>query len=477
MSEEGIRQLKRGLVRTEVLSFTIVMLLMGGLIYLGNLMIIRTQVSEVLDVLIDNEGVLPSNAAEILSSSTDDEDEDAESEEEETEEEALEVDVAETREDTEDTNQSSKAGSSRWSSIRSVKDLTDELEELFGFHSSYDSPEVTYSTRYFSVIFPVDETEEPTVYATHITAVNAEDAIEYASEMRNRWLSFGRFGSYYYKTAELDDGSTIVVVVESTSEVAQSNRILSMALIILGFGLIVSWLVISKMADYFVQPEIKNAELQKQFITNASHELKTPLAVIRANTELIEAMNGKSEWTDSTMRQVDRLQGLIQNLVLITRAQENDMKDSRVDTDITAAVLETVDTFAPVASQDGKNLEKQVDADIHMVAEGGQIRQLTSLLIDNAIKYCDDGGTITVGATKTRKLLTLYISNSYVAGADVDYTKFFDRFYRGDHSHNTDKGGYGIGLSIAESIVEHYRGSITASWKDGVITFTCKLYE
>ena len=177
------------------------------------------------------------------------------------------------------------------------------------------------------------------------------------------------------------------------------------------------------------------------------------------------------------MRQVDRMTGLIQNLVMITRAQEQDNRQDRVETDISKAVQETVHTFAPVAAQDGKKLETDIPDGLSMLAEEGQIRQLVSLLVDNAIKYCDAGGTIQVSLSrKGRNGMRLVVSNNYAAGKDVDFSKFFERFYREDKSHNQDKGGYGIGLSIAENLVAQYHGSIRAEFHDGVISFICTLY-
>ena len=139
-----------------------------------------------------------------------------------------------------------------------------------------------------------------------------------------------------------------------------------------------------------VRTEMENMEKQKQFITNASHELKTPLAVIKANTEMQEMMDGESEWSQSTLRQVDRMTGLIGNLVQIVRAQE--MTDGELaPTDVALAVSETVDSFAPVAVSEGKKLEKEVPDSLVIRSNDSSMRQLTSLLVDNAIKYCDDG--------------------------------------------------------------------------------------
>lgn len=177
------------------------------------------------------------------------------------------------------------------------------------------------------------------------------------------------------------------------------------------------------------------------------------------------------------MRQVDRMTGLIQNLVMVSRAQEKENNSERKKINVSAALQETSDTFLPVAVQNGKKLEKEIQENVMMTANESQIRQLSSLLIDNAIKYCDDGGTIRVTLTqKGRSPVRLDVSNNYAKGGDVDYARFFERFYRQDKSHNIEKGGYGIGLSIAQAIVEQYKGSsIDAAWKDGIITFTCLL--
>jgi signal transduction histidine kinase len=248
---------------------------------------------------------------------------------------------------------------------------------------------------------------------------------------------------------------------------------------ICGIGLLLTLFAVLAVSGHMIQPEIENARRQKMFITNASHELKTPLSVIRANTELEELMNGESEWTQSTLRQVDRLNGLIQNLVMIARAQEAEDPDILGDIDASAAILETVRPYESLALQQGKSLTLDIISGIHMTADESRIRQLAVLLIDNTFKYCDDKGAVSVSFSRHRlgRQVRLIVSNTYAAGKDVDYSRFFERFYREDSSHTADgsRGGYGIGLSIAESICTQYKGSIKASWKDDIITFTCLL--
>ena len=175
------------------------------------------------------------------------------------------------------------------------------------------------------------------------------------------------------------------------------------------------------------------------------------------------------------MRQVDRLTGLIQNLVLVTRASEKDSKEDRVETDFSAIVTDTAKSFEAVAISDEKTMELSIASDVKILAHEGDIRQISTLLIDNAIKYCDPKGKVTVGLGRDKKHKHIYlrVSNSYESGAGKDYHRFFDRFYRGDEAHNIDKEGYGVGLSIAQGLMERYHGDIKVNWRDGIITFTC----
>ena len=249
----------------------------------------------------------------------------------------------------------------------------------------------------------------------------------------------------------------------------------NIALFLTVFGSILAFVIIRIFSNFAIRPEIRNAENQKKFITNASHELKTPLAVIRANTELEMMMHGEDEWNRSTMNQVDRMTGLIQNLVMIARADEKANKEDMAETDVSKVVSDTADTFLPVATQSGKSMRKEISEGVTMLTNEAHIRQLVSLLVDNAIKYCDDGGEIGVLLSQKGKGVRIEISNSYAEGGSQDYSRFFDRFYRQDESHNIDKGGYGIGLSIADSLVRRYKGKIDVSWKDGVISFVCVL--
>lgn len=437
MSEKAIQRLKNKFIVTAMLSFFVVMTFIAGCIYVFNALMTRSQIKDSITYIVQNDGVLP------MQYDSDD------------------IESGEMKDDGE--------------TIQNKNEFVSQLEKLFGVESGYISDEFYYSTRYFAVTFTKDGAVER-VITSHTAAVEPSQAVTYANTVMKRWFKFGSYDDYYYMVAKREKGGKIVVVLDCSTQVSINRRLVLLACILIGLGMIISASVIRVWAERIIQPEIKNAELQKSFITNASHELKTPLAVIKANTEMLEMMGTDNEWTQSTMRQVDRLTGLIQNLVLVTRASEKDSKEDRVETDFTAIVKDTAKTFEPVALSDGKTLELSIADGVSMLAHEGDIRQIATLLIDNAIKYCDDGGKVTIGlgTDKKKKNIYLRVSNSYESGEDTDYHRFFDRFYRGDEAHNIDKEGYGVGLSIAQGLMERYYGDIKVSWRDGIITFTCK---
>ena len=445
MNKRDIHKLRIKFIVISMVSIVLAMCLLAGLIYVGNLVVSRRTIHRTLDYIVENNGELK-----------------------------------------------------RWDDssgdYRKVEDKSgfdSILDDLFKSRSMYQSPEFTFATRYFAILYDsngnIDE-----IKANHIAAVSSEEIEEYGRIALDKRGSFGRVEKYYYLVRHKDDGTCIVAYLDCRDSLIANNRLLSIALMLIGFGMVIAFLLVWVISNRAIRNEINNAELQKRFLTNASHELKTPLAVIRANTEMQEMLSGESEWTESTKRQIDRMDGLIQNLVMITRADENAGVMTE-DVDVTKAIYETVGTFESMAKSNGITLENilpyrnkddeksgseghTADTDhIHMLADESQIRQLCSLLVDNAIKYCDANGRIIVDVAQKGRGIVLTVSNSYAEGENIDYNRFFERFYRKDESHNVDKGGYGIGLSIAESLVKKYKGTISADWKKGMISFICVL--
>ena len=300
------------------------------------------------------------------------------------------------------------------------------------------------------------------------------EIIYLCEEIMNGEEGYGHQGRIWYKYVDEPDGKTIAFI-DGTTEVYALRRLFLIAMIVCVAGLAVTYILVVHFSELVVASEVENFEKQKDFITNASHELKTPLSVIRANTEMSQMLNGEDEWSESTLKQIDHMNGLIANLVMISKAQELEDKTEMAPIDVSEVVEISVKSFESVALKSKITLEKNITPNVVFTADSSKIMQLTTILLDNAIKYCDENGTVRVELLAYRKGMKLTVSNSYKDGGNVDYNKFFERFYREDKSHNIDKGGYGIGLSIAENICRQYNGDIKATWKNGEISFICLL--
>lgn len=339
------------------------------------------------------------------------------------------------------------------------------------------SIDTIYQYRYFSAVL----NEDGTVYSSNlnnISNLSQEQALKSAKSVVKQHRKNGIFtiGGQYYSYQVTRDSKTkryLAVVLDSTKYLEDRNDFLWVSIRSALYSVIFFIVVISVVSSWAIRPYVRNYEKQKRFITNAGHELKTPLAIISANTELQELMTGENEWTESTKDQVNRLSNLINQMVSLARLEEQpDM--ALVDVDFSSLVQKVAQDFKSVAEKAGKDYQIRVQDDIHVKASQDELYELISILIDNACKYCDEDGQIFVTLTKAkrRKRARLIVSNSYADGKNVDYSRFFDRFYREDESHNHKQAGYGIGLSMAESLVNLFKGKIAASYKKGFISFT-----
>ena len=281
--------------------------------------------------------------------------------------------------------------------------------------------------------------------------------------------------TYSYMVAEISRRSDLIVVLDSTNQFRDNMALVHLSIWMSGISFIFFVLVISIVSGKVIKPFIRNYERQRRFITNAGHELKTPLAIISANNELVELMNGESEWTKSTNDQVKRMTGLINSLVGMARLEE---QPELVLTNVNFSDIarDAAEDFKGPVIKDGKEFVMDIQPNIHVKAEEKSLFELVTLLVDNANKYCDPAGKVSVTLRKNRlSKAKLEISNTYTKGKDVDYTKFFERFYREDESHNNKTSGYGIGLSMAQTMVKLFKGNISVNYKDDTITFVVSL--
>lgn len=259
--------------------------------------------------------------------------------------------------------------------------------------------------------------------------------------------------------------------MDRTSELLHSGLLLGLIVLVLYA------LVLTLCSRRAIRPIIQAEQRQKQFITNASHELKTPLTVIAANTEMQEILSGENEWTKSTRQQVARLTRLINNLVALARMQEQPQV-ALGPVNASRLVREVGTGFNSVLEADGKQLLMKIAPNLVARADQNRLRELLNILLDNASKYCDPHGTVklTVQPGKYGKTILIAVANTYRDGKNVDYRRFFDRFYRGDEAHtNRGKSGFGIGLSMAQDIVRSMKGKIDVRYARQMLTFVITL--
>ena len=276
----------------------------------------------------------------------------------------------------------------------------------------------------------------------------------------------GFIGSYRFLKAETNVGNLILFLncqreLDSQHSFEKNSLLISIGVIASVFVLIVliSKRVIAPIQETYIK--------QKQFITGASHELKTPLAIISSNADVLEMMNGDSKWTQNIHNQVDRLTSLVNSLVVFSRMEEKDTVE-RTRFDLTNALESRIEDFNELADFQKKNIVTDIDPDLYYFGEEASIVQLMDILLENAIKYAPEDSGISVSLKKNRKYAILKVSNKATVQKG-DLSKVFERFYRLDESRNSAIKGYGIGLSMAQLIAEKYKETIRAyAPEDGI---------
>ncbi|MBQ6601671.1 MAG: GHKL domain-containing protein [Clostridia bacterium] len=320
--------------------------------------------------------------------------------------------------------------------------------------------ETPYSTRYFVVELKNNGRTE--ISTEHIAAVTDRMAYDYAVHVCNTAEpGFGLLGvyRYYYKVTQ---DSQLIVFIDAQKEFASAASLVTTSIVVGIITLIAILLPVTLFCKMAVRPVAQAIEKQKQFITDASHELKTPLAIISADAEVIELTGGESEWLSSIKNQTQRMSVLIKNLVNLSKIDEVQEGSKKEVFNISQTVEEMVDSFETKAKHDGKNLQVTTAPDLKFYGSQEEIIQLVSILCDNALKYSDEGGTIRVSLYKSGKHICIDCFNTCENLDPASVSRLFDRFYRADESRSRETGGYGIGLSVAKAIAERHRGKIRA---------------
>lgn len=327
------------------------------------------------------------------------------------------------------------------------------------------SPEAPFENRYFSVSLN-EENEIMTVDTKQIAAVDQETAKTYAQEVADSGKTKGYQGIYRYAVMKTENGTRIFFLDRRQEmNTCRTFAVTSFWISVLGLGAV--FLLVVFFSKLVFKPVEETYEKQKRFITDASHELKTPLTIIDANTEVVELEYGENTWTKSIKNQVKRLSSLTQQMVTLTRLDEGDGRLEKAKFNLSDALVDTCQTFEASATVSKYDWKVQIEDGIRMDGDEGKIRQMTGIFLENALKYTKECGKIEIHLEKKGKWAYLRVINDTEPMEPGKKEELFERFYRTDQSRNSKTGGSGIGLSIAKAIVTVHKGKITAESPDG----------
>ncbi len=335
------------------------------------------------------------------------------------------------------------------------------------------SPETPFETRYFTVVLD-DSGAVLNVNTDKIVSVNQTQASDYAISLYNKNKDTGFYGNYRYGTKMVGESDTMYIFVDCTKELTSFKTFMLISLAVGLAAFIAVFLLVFFLSGKVTKPIAESYAKQKRFITDASHEIKTPLTIISADTEVLEMQNTSNEWTESIKDQVKRLTSLTEKMVFLARMDEESQTLKSTDFSLSDAVEETVKPFYAVAVAKELTLVCDIQKNVSYCGDETLLRQLVSLLVDNALKYSDGNGQVEVRLKTTGNKIQLVVSNP-AKELNGNLSILFERFYRNDKSRNSETGGHGIGLSVAKAIVEAHKGKITANGENGMVVFTVTL--
>ena len=339
------------------------------------------------------------------------------------------------------------------------------------------SPEAPYESRYFSVVLDSASKQILYVETSRIISVTPTTAVSYANAALNKKTTTGFIQDFRYQTQE-ESNFTRITFLDCGRKLDAYYSFLYASIGISLIGYLIVFAFIAFFSNRIIRPISESYEKQKRFITDASHEIKTPLTIIGADTDILEMDLGEeNEWLLDIKKQVKHLTELTNDLVFLSRMEESEKSLPMIDFPFSEVVTETASSFQALAEQQEKELKSYVPPMLTLRGDEKSIRQLISILLDNAIKYSPSGESISLDIDEQSNHVSIVVTNTTTQIIEKEQLKhLFDRFYRVDTSRNSKTGGHGVGLSIAKAIVEAHHGKISAvSPKENCLQIVVKL--
>lgn len=325
------------------------------------------------------------------------------------------------------------------------------------------SPETPYESRYFTVILNKNTGAVIQTETGRIASVDTGEAIEYAKAALRGSQSTGFLDHYRYMIRQ-EDSRVQITFLDCGRKLDSFKGFLLTSIGISLMGYVIVFVLISFFSNRIIRPISESYEKQKRFITDAGHEIKTPLAIINADTDVLAMELGENEWLEDIQKQTQRLTSLTNDLVMLSKMEESESSMQMMDFPFSEVVQDTLCSFQSMAQTQNKELRFHVEPLLSLYGNEKAITQLVNILLENALKYSPDSSVVSLTAIKQNRTIRLSVSNATIEPLPKDSIPLlFDRFYRIDPSRNSQTGGNGIGLSVAKAIVMTHKGKISAS--------------
>ena len=347
--------------------------------------------------------------------------------------------------------------------------------KMFPFDGRHGgSGELAYQSRFFTAWFSDGALSR--LNLDNLASLTEEEAAALAESVYATGREKGFAEEYRYCRA-VCDGEVMLVFLNCQRELDTCRGFLYACVGISAVGILAVFLLLLVFSGRIVRPVAESYEKQKRFITDAGHELKTPITIIRADADVLESeLDGENEWIADIRRQTSRLAELTADLIYLSKMEEENAALQMQSFSFSELVDETAQSFQSLALSKGRTFSASVAPDLQVNGDEKALAKLISILLDNAMKYSPENGTVALRLEQSGKLARLTVRNSTEPMEKGNAARLFERFAREDSSRNSESGGFGLGLAIAKAVTEAHKGTIRAESEDGLsLTVTAEL--
>nr|WP_294671440.1 HAMP domain-containing sensor histidine kinase [uncultured Ruminococcus sp.] len=310
------------------------------------------------------------------------------------------------------------------------------------------------------------------VLSNSLKETTDKDILSMTQELQKNGKRFGSIDDYIYLVRILKSGNTVYIFVNNKEALQNSKQFFIVSIFIFLLSVIVFTIISYYLSRWMIKPSEKAIKNQKIFVANISHDLKTPITIIRANADLIENEVKNKKSIKYIKQETEKLNHLVNEMLTLTRIDNTISKENFKSFNFGDSLFDVVLPFESIAYEKGIRFNINIDEVTDYFGDENNIQKLAEILIDNAMSYTAKGGIVDVNAYENSKAVTLSVTNTGEPISDEKKVEIFDRFYRESKSRESTGNHYGLGLSIANTIVKKHNGKISIESKNGKNTFT-----